>query len=136
MNQTFRLPPSASRVGVIERIAKVLHNLPLGQAWELSLAEYRPKRSNQQNRYLFGVVYPTIMHHLEGWNVEDVHEFMLGSWSGWEIIEGFGAKRRKPIRRSSRLTTVEFQDYVAHIQQFMSERGVYIPDPNEMEVAA
>jgi hypothetical protein len=76
-------------------------------------------------------VYPKILQHLEGWDAEDVHEFCLGEWSGWEVMEGFGRKRLRPIKRSSKLSTVEFMDFVAHIQRTMAERGIDIPDPNE-----
>jgi hypothetical protein len=102
---------------------------------DIVVKKRRDRRSDQQNRYLWGVVYPTILRHLEGWDAEDVHEFCLGEWSGWETLQGFGRKRLKPIKRSSKLTTVEFMDYVAHIQRTMAERCIYIPDPNE-QVAA
>lgn len=89
------------------------------------------KRSDQQNRYLWGAVYPAILQHLQGWDADDVHEFCLGSWSGWERLEGFGRVRLRPIRRSSKLSKMEFIDFVAHIQRTMAEKGIVIPDPNE-----
>jgi hypothetical protein len=103
---------------------------------EIAVKEHKPRRSDCQNKYLWGVVYPAILKHLEGWSAEDVHEYCLGEWSGWEMIQGLGRKRLKPIKRSSRLSTVEFMDYVAHIQRTMAEKhAIYIPDPNE-EIAA
>lgn len=90
-----------------------------------------PRRSSEQNRYLFGVVYATVLKHLPGWDADDVHDYFLGEHFGWETLEGFGRKRLKPIRRSSRLSTVEFSEYVAFIQRTMAEKGVYIPDPGE-----
>lgn len=92
----------------------------------------RPRRSHEQNRYLWGVAYATVLQHLPGWDAEDVHEYFLGEWSGWETLEGFGRKRLRPVRRSSRLSTVEFSDFVGFIQRTMAERGVIIPDPGEM----
>lgn len=91
----------------------------------------RPRRSDEQNKYLWGVVYATVLKHLEGWTADDVHQFFLGEHFGWETLEGFGRKRLKPIRRSSRLSTVEFSEYVSSIQRIMAEKGVYIPDPGE-----
>lgn len=96
----------------------------------------RPRRSHEQNRYLWGAVYPAILKHLPGWDAEDVHEYCLGEWSGWETVEGFGRKRLRPIRRSSRLSKTEFADYVGHIQRTMAEKGIDIPDPGEMSDAA
>ncbi len=40
-----------------------------------------------------------------------------------------GRKKIKPRKRSSRLTTGEFADYVAFIQRRCAEHGIYIPDP-------
>jgi len=98
---------------------------------EVTAKPLKPKRSEQQNRYLWGVVYPAILKHLDGWDADDLHEYCLGEWSGWEVIEGLGRKRMKPIRRSSKLKTVEFMEFVAHIQRTMGERGIWIPDPNQ-----
>jgi hypothetical protein len=92
-------------------------------------------RSNEQNRYLWGVCYQTILDEggeaLRGWERDDLHEFFLGSCYGWETIEGFGKKRIRPLKRSSKMTTAEFVDFVRFIQTFMADHGVYIPDPNE-----
>lgn len=89
------------------------------------------RRSHEQNRYLWGCVYVTILQHMPGWDAEDLHEYFLGEWSGWEVLEGFGRKRLRPIRRSSKLKTTEFMNFIEFIQRRMAEHGVYIPDPNE-----
>jgi hypothetical protein len=105
----------------------------------VEVGEFRKRRSDEQNRYMWGYVYPHIIASLPdmaGWTPEDLHEFFLGEHFGWQRLHGFGRTRMKPIRRSSKLTTTEFSDYVAHIQQFMAERGVYVDDPNEMREAA
>ena len=90
-------------------------------------------RSIQQNRYLWGVCYPTILEKgdLEGWRGEDLHEYFLGEHFGWETIAGFGKKRVKPIHRSHNLSTMEFADYVAFVQERAAGLGIYIPDPEE-----
>jgi hypothetical protein len=54
---------------------------------------------------------------------------MLGECFGWETVEGFGRKRLKPLKRSAKLTTLEFSDFVAFIQRKAAEFGVYVPDP-------
>jgi len=89
-------------------------------------------RSLEQNRYLWGVCYETILEHglkEQGWRAEDVHEYFLGEHFGWETLEGFGRKRIRPLNRSSRLTKMEFVDFVDFIQQKAAEMGVVIPDP-------
>ena len=124
---------ATTRDSMFDRIRRFAEKLPKGKRYKVTLVEYRATRSGSQNRYLWGVVYPTILQsgQLEGWTADDLHEFFLIEHFGSEIIEGFGRKRHKPIKRSSKLSTVEFMDFVAHIQQFMAERGVYIPDPGE-----
>jgi len=97
------------------------------------------KRSDDQNRYLWGGVYPSIIaaggEQLRGWTAEDLHEFFLGEIYGWEVIEGFGRRRMKPVRRSSKMNTTEFSEFVAQIQQRMAQMGIYVPDPEQRMAA-
>ena len=89
-------------------------------------------RSLEQNRYLWGVCYETILNQGlkdEGWTNQDLHTYLLGEHFGWETIEGFGKKRIKPVHRSSTLSKMEFVDYIAFIQQKAAEMGIVIPDP-------
>lgn len=128
--QTVVIPKvSQGRANAVERFAKVLCALDPEKAFEVTTKEKKPKRSEQQNRYLWGVCYAELCKVLPGWSAEDVHEYMLGEWSGWETLEGFGRKRLRPLRRSSALNKQEFADFVAFIQQKAAEHGVFIPDP-------
>jgi hypothetical protein len=133
MRQTITLPIGSNRANVIERIGRYLSVLPKEQAYVVKVEAYKPRRSDQQNRYLWGVVYETILKtgQLDGWHAEDLHEYFLGECFGWETLEGMGRKRMRPLKRSSKLSTNEFSDYVAFIQQRAAEMGVYIPDPGE-----
>jgi len=131
--QSFTLHKSVPREGIISRVAQFLTALSADKSWTVEVRQVVRSRSQQQNRYLWGICYPAILAHLPGWSAEDVHEYCLGEWSGWEVIEGFGCKRRIPLKRSARLTTTEFSDFVADIQRRMAGHGIYVPDP---EVAA
>ena len=90
-------------------------------------------RSAEQNRYLWGVVYPELLGQTglkeQGWQNDDIHEYLLGECFGWHTLEGLGQKRKKPNNRSSNLNKQEFTDYVAFIQQFAAQHGAFIPDP-------
>lgn len=124
---------------VLAKVLRFIDRLPEKIRYEISLKPYKPTRSGAQNRYLWGVVYPSILDsgQLEGWTKDDLHEFFLGEHFGWERLDGFGRPRLRPIRRSSRLNKMEFADYIAFIQQFAAERGIYVPDPDdEFEKAA
>lgn len=103
---------------------------------EVVVRRHKKKRSTSQNAYLWGVCYKLITDHLDGWTANDVHEFFLGECFGWETLEGLGRTKVKPLRRSSKLSTAEFSDYVAFIQRFMAERSLVIPDPDPLREAA
>lgn len=126
--------PATEREGAIRRLSVELLAAFPGKRVKVEYGEAKSKRSSEQNAYLWGVVYPTILQsgRLDGWNAEDVHEYLLGEIYGWETVEGFGRKRLRPLRRSSRMNKVEFANYVAEIQRRMAELGIYIADPNEV----
>jgi len=130
--QQFVLPRFASRESTIARIGKILGGLGQECAWMVEIKEHKPLRSNQQNRYLWGVVYPTILKagRLDGWEPEEVHDYCLGECFGWESVTGLGRRKVRPVRRSSRLSKTEFADYIAFIQRRMSEHGINVPDPD------
>lgn len=135
MTETIILPRAMPRDRLLDRIAAFLSGLPLDRAWSVTVAEHRRKRSDSQNAYLWGVCYATLLKcdALEGWDAEDLHEYFLGEHFGWHRIEGFGRTRLKPLRRSSKLSVVEFGDFVDFIHRKAAEYGVFIPSP---EVAA
>ena len=112
----------------------MVSRLDPAQSWQISIEAFKPKRSDQQNAFLWGVVYPSILEgggeSLRGWTTTDLHEYFLIEAFGSEVIEGFGRKRHKPIRRSSKLTKQEFTDYLALIEAKCAELGIHIPEPS------
>lgn len=132
MSQTFILPRALPRAGMIQRIAAFLESALPGQALKVEVARYAKRRSDQQNRALWGVAYKALSE-ATGNDPEDLHTFFLGEHFGWEVIDVMGQKRRVPKRRSSRLDTGEFADFYAFIQRRAAECGYYVPDPNEGE---
>ena len=123
--------PATGREDAVNRLAASLLAALPGKALRVEYAEAKSKRSNDQNAYLWGLVYPTILQsgQLDGWTAEDLHEYFLGEIHGWETVEGFGRRRLRPLRRSSRMNKAEFANYVAEIQRRMAELGIYIEDP-------
>ena len=123
--QTFILP--TGKPGLLA----FLDRLPMACKWKVTVEKYAKRRSDQQNRYLWGCAYKALQD-TTGQPAEDWHTYMLGEHFGWEEIELFGKKKLRPMRRSSKLSTMEFMDYVAFIQQRAAENGIYISDPNEI----
>ncbi len=136
MPSEFVLPAGLRRREAVEVLIRFIRQLDLGSPWRWTCIPYKPRRSQRQNSYLWGVCYATILKEgsLEGWVAEDLHDFFLGEHFGWETIYGFRKRRIKPIRRSSKLSTTEFMEYVAFIQRYMSAKGVVIPDPHESDL--
>ena len=118
-----------------EKAARFLAKLPLNKPWRLEVSEYKPRRSDAQNRFLWST-YQRIIdmggEDMRGWTKDDLHSFFLENHFGAETITGpRGMETTRPMRTSSRLSKIEFMDFVASIQQFMAERGVYLADPDE-----
>lgn len=129
MTQTFVLHKDATRDRVLGNLVRFVQSLPDSKAWKVEIAQYARRRSDEQNRYLWGVVYPAFERALEGWDKEDIHEYLLGEHFGWQRLEGMGRAKVKPIKRSSKLTKAEFADYVDFCQRKGAEHGIYVPDP-------
>jgi hypothetical protein len=133
--QQFRLPATPTRSQEIARVVRALERLPAEKPFDVVVELHRPRRSDAQNRYLRGVVYPTILRAggagMGDATADELHEFFLGSHFGWREVHVFGRRKFVPQRRSSALTKMEFVDFVAFVQRYMAERGVVIPDPNE-----
>jgi hypothetical protein len=103
---------------------------------KLSLA--RPERTPKQLRYLRGVAVKLLSEHA-GYEPDDVHEYLCGSFWGWrsEKLPG-GRTREVPIRT----TTVDedgnrdvidgdvFWQFVEFCQRFGARHGIVIPDPD------
>jgi hypothetical protein len=120
-----------SRDAGLARVFAYLHDLPPDTGWRVEIREHKATRSNQQNAYLWAAVYPTILCHsaMQGWDAEDLHEYFLGERFGWEVLQAFGRKRLRPMRRSSRLSKIEFADFIDFIQRKAAALGIVIPDP-------
>jgi len=136
MADIIRLPKLMRRDGQIRRLGVMLEALPLDRAWKVTIEEDRPKRSDTQNALLWSLYQQVIDkggEAMRGWTRDDLHDFFLGEHFGWERLESDLINRAKmrPVRRSSRLSKIEFADYTDHIVRFMAERGVILDLPGD-----
>jgi hypothetical protein len=117
------------------RATRFLDSLPADKAWAVEVREHKPRRTDQQNRFLWGVCYATILREggeaLGGWTADDLHEHYLAKHFGTETLELAGSVYERPLRRSSRLNKQDFADFVAFIQREAAGMGIYIKDPDE-----
>jgi hypothetical protein len=132
--QNFMLWPQQPRETRVASISKFLLGLSLDCGWEITVKRHQKKRSQAQNNFLWGCVYPTILksghEHLRGWTDKDLHEYFLELHFGTEVLHLNGRDFERPMKRSSKLSTQEFMDYVGRIQMEMAQIGIFVPDPD------
>jgi hypothetical protein len=130
--QTITLP--AGRPNSARAVA-FIQSLPVDQAWRVVVELYKPRRSDQQNRYLWGVVYPALINsgveEFQGLVPAEMHYVLLGACFGEKTVKTIGGTRRLPNKTSSKLNKAEFCEYVDWIQRIAGGFGVYVPDAGE-----
>jgi len=96
-----------------------------GDYW-LSLKRDRPHRSDQQNRYYWGVVVRLLAEHC-GYTPDEMHDALR--------VQFLTVKREglpTTMRRTSDLDTAEMEQFMSSVRQWASmELSIYIPEPNE-----
>ncbi len=96
------------------------------------------KRTPKQNAWIWGVAYPAIADALgyEPHETEELHYGLVAKWAGEHFDKRLAAM--VPNKRSSKLTTKEFSDYMEWLVRFAAKEcgGVYIELPDEKESAA
>lgn len=129
---------SAQRSSVLANAQRFLAQLNPHKHWQVEVKPYSKPRSNPQCRYLNGVAYK-LLGDATGYERDDISEYLCGTYFGWreKVLPG---KRvaQVPIRttttdadgKRSVLSKGDFADYVAFVQRFGAQHGVFIPDPD------
>lgn len=123
-----------------EEVTKAFEGKPI----QMTVERKKKSRSPEQNKYYWGVVITILAHSFKEWNPdilitpELVHEWtkerFLPLITDLNIDEIETPEGKKEIKlTTTKLTTVQFMDYIALIQQWAAEYSIYIPDPNEWE---
>lgn len=114
-----------------------------GKNVEVTIRRARKQRSNQQNRYLWGCVYPILQAGFKdiGYrlSLDEVHGFVKDYFLNLgssviidEIVIPETGQVLKRVKSTSELTPTEFNEYKLEIQEWASQTlGIQIPDPNE-----
>ncbi len=146
MSEPFILRKDSDREREADRVRSFLVALPRDKAWRVEFHEHHRTRSDSQNRYLHGVCYKTLGDAI-GYEIEEVAEFLCGTYFGWKEKRvpkkpsNPGGVESVPVRttttdgegKRSVLTPMEFSDYVAFVQRFAAEKGIFIPDPETIQ---
>jgi hypothetical protein len=107
-----------------------------GKEVVITIRRKRNHRSEQQNRYYWGGVVPIVCDGLNdvGYRITkaDTHEFLKATFLKDKIVNEQTGEFLETIGSTTRLTTVQFMEFIADIQRWAAEfLGVYIPDPCE-----
>ena len=132
MNRIF--PKGTPPDQIAQAVSVLVRGLDFKKSWKVSIEEFRPKRSNQANAYLWGVVYPAILEGggemLAGWEKDDLHQFFLMEHFGEETLKVGGRTYSRPFRGSSGLSREEFTEYLEFLSRRAAELGIVIPEPS------
>lgn len=93
----------------------------------LTIKRRRKDRSNEQNKYYWGVVVK-ILGDSFGYLPEEMHEALKLKFL---LVED---RPLKTVKSTAGLSTVEFEDLMTKIRMWaQTEHNIYIPLPNEVE---
>ena len=109
-----------------ERFAAFVARLPLDRPQQVTIAEYVPKRSNEQNARLWKL--HSMAAEVVGCGADEMHEEMLCEHFGAnEVRMPNGSIRRVPVKRSSQRNKREFGQFMEFVEAFYAERlGVWL----------
>jgi len=110
-----------------------------GKWIQITIEKKRKKRSTQQNRYIWGCLYPAAAQAFRdagnfGVSNDLVHEFFKDRFldNGIEAVSPITGEVVKMKSSTAELTTGEAMEYIMEIQQFLAEFfGVVVPDPEQ-----
>lgn len=96
-----------------------------GKYVEVVVRKERSERSNNQNNYYWGVVLQLLSDHT-GYTTDEMHEICKHQFL---IVHG----KFDYVKSTTKLNTVEFEEYLDKIKNWAAVLGVNIPNPNECE---
>lgn len=105
-----------------------------GKEVSLILQEWKNDRSDNQNRYYWGIPIKMISEYT-GYSDEEVHELLKSLFLKKKVdvktTKGI-TERHTIVGSTATLNTAEFEEYLAKVRQWASEElNIYVPEPNE-----
>jgi hypothetical protein len=116
-----------------ENCRQYIDELDPNKKWRVTIAEYRKKRSNEQNAYIHAVPLKIIGDHT-GYTLDDMKEYLCGEFLGWEDYVVMGKTLQRPIKSTSQMSSKEMTDFIDFMIWFGSSTlNLRIPSPNEWD---
>lgn len=131
MSVTHIIPKGDARTMTIDVIQRRIAALPPTRAWAIEVKEWRERKTDAQQGYLWGVVYRTIADYC-GCTTKDVHRDLgrLFLFDG----EQHGIAR---VRSTANFSVKEMGEYIDLVIAWAAtELGVVIPEPIQPAVRA
>ena len=98
-----------------------------GKFIQLVVRRYRTNRSNNQNKYYWGVVIKILGDEL-GYMPDEMHNALR-----WKFLRKGG--KLETVKSTSSLTTIEFEEYLELIRIWaLRDLEIAIPLPNEVDI--
>lgn len=137
-----RSQPFAARIATVDGEKKLIveskpwyrHNLQKfkeGDHVTLEIHSRKPKRTEQQNRYYWGVYLPLIAHETGEHDLDALHELFKGKFLTEGIVEVLGQKVRKK-KSTTELGRGEFSEFIMNIE---AETGIEAPPTENYDLA-
>jgi lipopolysaccharide biosynthesis regulator YciM len=113
---------------------KQLDSLPDGN-YKVTIVKSN-RRSNQQNRYYFGLVVPMIKEAFYNMGHDlttgETHEFLKSKFNSKEIVNEQTGEMIELPKSTAGLNKESFSNYIEQIQRFAATfLGINIPDPGQ-----
>lgn len=103
-----------------------LNKFKIGEPITAYYSSKRPKRTEQQNKYYWGVYLPMISQET-GNDIDDLHTLFKGKFLSKEVVQVLGEKIRR-TKSTTGLSTGQFSDYIRRIEELT---GVLAPPTEE-----
>jgi hypothetical protein len=103
-----------------------------GDKLTVSIAKRQKIRSDQANRYLWGVVYK-IASMETGHTSDEIHEVYKRKFLPAKFVEFNGMTFKMPGSTAG-LNTVDFWEFTNRVIVDLSQMGMFIPSPDSVEL--
>lgn len=103
-----------------------------GKEAYIIIKPFRKNRSDNQNRYYWGVVIKILSDEI-GFEPEEMHEVLKQKFLTQETLR-IGKEDFIVVKPTHNMNTTEFEEYLSHIRTWASvEMGISIPLPHDVE---
>jgi hypothetical protein len=106
-----------------------------GLTVQVTFEEYKPTRSDRQNRAWFGIVIKEFMGYMGERDKLYVHQEVCKAIGHYEIKESFEGPVKVP-KSTRRLSAEKFSELYKAAQELGATFGIVIPDPESAQALA